>query len=274
MKLKELKYVTFIGLAGASLMFSCVSDPNSPGLEYMPDMYRSPAAEAYIDYAEVRGIYSEEAAQLIEEHFSFVPPKGTIPYYGTDQDQVGIMMPYKHGAPVNADKTHGLYGVKQDSAGYANAAFDENPIPFSEEVLKEGKELFQMFCMHCHGEKGDGDGPVITNSGDKYPPPPAYSGGLKDLPAGQIFYSITYGKNAMGSHASQVNKEERWKLVHYVQSLQGVEQGDAADTSAVDMSAGEEDGVEGESAGAGNGEESNEGSTAVEGILEQNDGGH
>ena len=36
-----------------SMMFaSCVNDPNSPGLEYMPDMYRSPAVEAYVDYGE------------------------------------------------------------------------------------------------------------------------------------------------------------------------------------------------------------------------------
>ncbi len=29
---------------------SCRVDPNSAGYEYMPDMYRSPALEAYVDY--------------------------------------------------------------------------------------------------------------------------------------------------------------------------------------------------------------------------------
>jgi mono/diheme cytochrome c family protein len=254
MKLKELKYFTIIGLAGASMMISCVSDPNSPGLEYMPDMYRSPAREAYVDYAEVRGIYNEDAAQLVEDKFTFVPPKGTIPYYGTDQRQVSIMMPYKHGAPVNADKTHGLYGVRQDSAGYANAAFDENPIPWSEDVMKKGKELFEAFCIHCHGESGDGDGTAIVNSGGKFPPPNAYSGPLKNLPPGQIFYSITYGKNAMGSHASQVNKEERWRLVHYVRELQGNGQGGQSDSTAVDADATDGEAIEAVDAGADEGE--------------------
>ena len=32
---------------------------------------------------------------------------------------------------------------------------------------------------------------------------------------------MTYGKGLMGSHASQLTKEERWKVVYYVQKLQG-----------------------------------------------------
>ena len=141
------------------------------------------------------------------------------------------MMPYQHGAPVGSDKTHGLFGMRQDSAGYVNAALDQNPIAYSDEVMKEGKVLFERFCKHCHGEKGDGDGNVPATG--KYPPPPAYNGQLKDLPAGQIFYSITYGKGAMGSHASQLNKEERWKVVYYVQKLQGNDPGAVVDTNTV-----------------------------------------
>ena len=230
MKLKMLKFNSgaFIILTG--VMVSCVGDPNSPGLEYMPDMYRSPSVEAYVDYAEVRGLFRPE---LVGESVSMTPPAGTIPYYGTG-DNVAYMMPYRFGAPIGSDKTHGLYGFAQDSAGYAKSAFDINPIPFSEEVLAEGKALYGLFCIHCHGEKGDGQGTVVTNGNGKFPPPPPYNGpALKDLPAGTIFYSVTYGKNMMGSHASQLNKEERWKVVHYVESLQGKKQGAAAPDTAV-----------------------------------------
>lgn len=224
MKLNTMKLSTGTFILFTGLMVSCVGDPNSPGLEYMPDMYRSPSIEAYVDYAEVRGLFRPE---LVGDKVSMTPPNGTIPYYGVG-NHVKIMMPYKHGAPIGADKSHGLYGVRQDSAGYEASAFDVNPIPFSEEVLNEGKVLYGLFCMHCHGEKGDGQGPVVVNSFGKFPPPPAYDGALKDLPAGKIFYSVTYGKNTMGSHASQLNKEERWKVVHYVEKLQGKPQGDAA----------------------------------------------
>ena len=70
--------------------------------------------------------------------------------------------------------------------------------------------------MHCHGEKGDGNGPMMASG--------AYSGvpNYKDkasLADGQLFYSIYYGKGMMGSHASQLNKKEIWSLVHYIRKF-------------------------------------------------------
>ncbi|OIQ24560.1 MAG: hypothetical protein BM555_07060 [Crocinitomix sp. MedPE-SWsnd] len=234
--------IKYFGIALLAIgLGSCTSDPNSPGVEYMPDMYRSPAAEAYVDYGEVRGQFDEGAAQIVEDKFSFVPPNGTIPY----SDKGGVMMPYEHGAPLNADKTHGLYGMRQDTAGAVNAHNDINPIPFSDDVLAEGKVLYERFCIHCHGEKGAGDGGVPSSG--KYPPPGAYNGPLKDKTAGDIFYTITYGKGAMGSHASQVNKEERWKLVYYVQKLQGKDPGaDAAIPNGADANVEGGEGVDGQ----------------------------
>ena len=74
-------------------------------------------------------------------------------------------------------------------------------------------------CMHCHGKEGQGDGQLIETG--KFPPPPAYNGpALKELPEGKMFHTITYGKGLMGSHASQLTKEERWKVIHYIQELQ------------------------------------------------------
>ena len=89
--------------------------------------------------------------------------------------------------------------------------------------MTEGEELYGIFCIHCHGESGDGQGSVITNGNGKFPTPGPYK---PELTAGEIFYTITYGKNAMGSHASQVNPVERWKIVHYVEGLMGKEQGE------------------------------------------------
>ncbi len=78
--------------------------------------------------------------------------------------------------------------------------------------------LYGKYCVHCHGATGGGDGKV----GAKLPgPPPAYNVALKDLPQGKIFHSITYGKGTMGAHQSLLTQEERWKLVYYVQKLQG-----------------------------------------------------
>ncbi len=214
MKLKAFKILSVTAFIASGTLVSCIADDNSPGLEYMPDMYRSPAVEAYVDYGEVGGIYDEEAQKMVEDKFSYVPPAGTIPYTNGE----GYLAPYNHGAPENADKTHGLYGIAQDTAGRNSAINDLNPIAYTESNAKEGKVLFERFCIHCHGEKGDGQGSVVTNSNGKFPSPGAYK---KELTAGEIFYTITYGKGSMGSHASQVNPMERWKIVHYVEKLAG-----------------------------------------------------
>ena len=74
--------------------------------------------------------------------------------------------------------------------------------------------------MHCHGPKGQGKGSLIQK--ELFLKPPAYSAGdTKNLSAGEIYYTIFYGKGMMGSHASQIVEEKRWKIVQYVQTLQG-----------------------------------------------------
>ena len=185
---KTLKQISVLftvvgGLAIGST--SCVSDPNSPGLEYMPDMYRSPAFEAYSG----NGLYADSMA-------SRLPAEGTIA------------------------RGHMPYMLQNTPEDYEKSATMNNPLPYSPEIVKEGKVVYDKMCTQCHGKDGQGDGPVATNP--KWPgPPPPYNGRIKDLPAGKIFFSITYGKGLMGAHYSQISQEDRWKLTYYIEKLQG-----------------------------------------------------
>ena len=77
-------------------------------------------------------------------------------------------------------------------------------------------------CQHCHGEKGDGNGPMVTSGA--YAGVPNYAN-LTALSDGQMFYSIYYGKGMMGAHNSLVNKKEIWTLVHYVRQFQDANYG-------------------------------------------------
>ncbi len=163
-------------------------DENSPGVEFMPDMYRSPSLEYYSVHT-------------------------------VDGDTLNNAM-----KPVSGSVARGYlpYAYPNTPEGYEKAGLDlHNPLNSElnrADFEKEGEILFSKFCIHCHGEAGAGDGKVSA----KLPgPPPAYDGPLKNLPEGKIFHSITYGKGTMGSHASQLTQEERWKLVYYVQKLQG-----------------------------------------------------
>lgn len=162
-------------------------DPNSPGVEFMPDMYRSPSLEAYA------------ANDILPDSMTAQQPvAGTIPMTGA--------MPYPY---------------PNDTAGYSAAGkYLKNPIEYSDRALADGQVLYGKFCIHCHGAEGKGDGTIVANG--KFPgAPPSYSSAaIKNLPEGKIFHTLTYGKGLMGSHASQLSQEERWKIVHYVQKLQ------------------------------------------------------
>ena len=216
----------FINILGLSAMLfsalslgSCSSDADSSGLEYMPDMYRSPAIEPYVDYGEIRG---REQKELKTRLSALTPPKFTIPYFGTDSTEVKLMLPNLRKANIAFRETHGLFGFDfslQDE--YALAANDKNPLILSasnsEKILAKGKELYAAMCQHCHGEKGDGNGPMVTSG--------AYSGvpnyqNVANLSDGQIYYSIYYGKGMMGAHNSLLSKKEIWTLVHYVRQFQ------------------------------------------------------
>jgi mono/diheme cytochrome c family protein len=187
------------------LVMSCSRNEDSPGYEYMPDMYRSQAIEAYVDY----GLVSDDEHEELKNTMSArTPSVGTIPF-NTDPSMASIMMPYKLG---NTDE------------GYESAK--QNHIPDfyieTEEIAnanaKEGAQLFTYFGSHCHGATGASDGKVVTYG--EFNPPNPYNGGYKDRTIGQIFHVITYGKGAMGAHGSQLNKDERWKVALHVRTLQ------------------------------------------------------
>jgi mono/diheme cytochrome c family protein len=197
---KTIKFVFASALFGLVLtsFTSCgKKDVNSPGVEFMPDMYRSPSLEYYGIHT-VDGDTINSAKKPVEGTVS----RGYIPYVYSNTpegyEQAGLNL-------------HNPYASQKD-------AFE-----------KDGEVLYGKFCVHCHGAAGAGDGKV---AGKLPGPPPAYNGALKNLPEGKIFHSITYGKNSMGSHASQLTQEERWKLVFYVQKLQGPKE-TASDTTKV-----------------------------------------
>ena len=190
MKRNYLNSITKITVAVVAVIsISSCQEEGGLAPEYMPDMYRSPSIETYVDYGEVRGGLTDE--ELVNTSNARLPVVGTIPRG---------YMPYSY---KNTPEDYELAGQNL-----------KNPIVFTDEVLSNGKELYGMFCVHCHGDKGQGDGTLVQR--DKFPPiPTKFASGL-DLSAGKMFHSITYGKGLMGAHASQLNQEERWKLVHYI----------------------------------------------------------
>src|SRR6185436_271943 len=180
-----LKPVSFA--FGIIILFSsCGHNPQKPGLEFMPDMYRSPSLETY----QPTTLFTDSSSAL-------KPVAGTIPR------GFNTYFPYPN-----------------DTTGYEKAGKElKSPLEAHEENIKEGDRLFHIYCQHCHGEKGDGQG-TMSIKGDKFPVPSYFDDAHINLPEGKMYFSVTYGKNLMGPHASQLDPDQRWKIVSYIKSLQ------------------------------------------------------
>jgi mono/diheme cytochrome c family protein len=84
--------------------------------------------------------------------------------------------------------------------------------------LKKGEYLFNIYCISCHGVKGDGQGVLVQN--EKFLGVPSFAPSrLPNITEGSIFHVETFGKNMMGSHASQLTAKERWKIAQHVLKL-------------------------------------------------------
>jgi len=123
-------------------------------------------------------------------------------------------------APANtvSRNKHGWlpYRLEKDSLALASELM-KNPLDSTTAVISEGKILYEMYCDHCHGPKGEGNGKVS----EKYNGVPNYkSDALKSITEGHIFHVITQGKGLMWAHGSQINPEDRWKIAKYVKTLQ------------------------------------------------------
>jgi mono/diheme cytochrome c family protein len=182
----------------AAAFFSCRSaGKNDPGTIYMPDMAYSRAVETYADHSHLKdaGI-----------NYDATPVAGTV----------------KRGDIL------GGFNLPMDKAGdttnYVASKAIANPLPpLTATETIEAARLYKINCGICHGEKLDGNGPLYKGGEGPYPAKPATLVGdakYEAMPAGQMMYSLTYGKNLMGSYASQLSSKQRWMIIHYIKSVQ------------------------------------------------------
>ncbi len=206
--MKQNISIVIVLLSSIVAVVSSCDSKRQPGKIYMPDMTYS---RAYESYAEHDSIFTREidnkGGKLI--FYNNIPPSGTI--------KRGELFPYT---------------LPNDATGYERSATVKNPIDsLSAADMAEAGRLFNINCAICHGEKAAGNGPISTSG---------KIGGIANLtlPAyvsmadGTMFHSITYGKNLMGSYASQVDRKQRWMIVKYIRTLQPKAAGAATTASA------------------------------------------
>ncbi len=195
--MKKIVIPTLI-LVAVMLAVSCSDIQRTPGRVYMPDMAYSRAYETYATTEEMK-------ADLLKRgiHFSNIPVPGTI--------KRGELLPFL----LTKD-------VAPDSSNYHASREVKNPLTSMDTV--EAERLYLVNCAICHGPKLDGNGPLYKGGDGPFPAAPAnFISGKPEylaMPEGMMFYSATYGKNKMGSYASQLNTEQRWMVIAYIKSKQ------------------------------------------------------
>jgi mono/diheme cytochrome c family protein len=95
--------------------------------------------------------------------------------------------------------------------------------------IERGRDRYQIYCAPCHGALGDGNG--ITKRYGMGATPSYHDPRLRGLAEGEIFNTITAGKNTMLPYADKLTPEDRWAVVAYVRALQRAQQGTVADVT-------------------------------------------
>ncbi|MCL4523186.1 MAG: cytochrome c [Acidobacteria bacterium] len=175
----------FVLLASVGLVLASRRDPATTNYEFIPEMAHSPRYNAFSPNPHLAG------GMTLQPPVPGTIPRGNLPlhYQATPEDSL--------------------------------RAGEELKNPFSYDdgrALDRGMFVYVNFCQTCHGPLGLGDG-TVTQRG--FPAPLSliapHAVGMKD---GQMFHIVSYGQKNMASYAAQVSREDRWKVVLYVRSLQ------------------------------------------------------
>lgn len=210
------KFYRNIIIALLIVAYLLYKNPTSTGNVYAPDMAYSRAYETYSQDT-IPGLFNNVKHYL----GSLIPVVNTVsrealPSNELYQTEKSVIYSYRY--------TQFFQNNDVDKARAGNEIF--NPYKPTPEVLKRGEVIYNTQCAICHGTKGLGDGPLIVREDGSDPAykavPPSYADRLKTLKDGEIFHSITYGKNLMGGYAGHVKADDRWKLVCYIKELGGL----------------------------------------------------
>ena len=204
-----MKNKFIIASLSALVAFTACSDvKRTPGKIYMPDMAYSRAYESYADHSNLaeKGI-----------NYNSRPVEGTI----SREEEMPFHIPMDNPG---------------DTTNYNASKAVPNPYDsLSKADMEEAERLYLINCGICHGDKLNGNGPLYKDGNGPYAAKPAALVGdakYEAMPAGQMFYSVAYGKNLMGSYASQLSRKQRWQVIAYIKAKQQANKEKAAPAAA------------------------------------------
>lgn len=175
-----------------------------PPLEIFPDMDHQPKVQPQHPsnfFADGRG--------------SQKPVEGTIPLGYTLENRY-LQTGAKNGVlgPTGFTNAPDYYHTGRIGDTYG----DGLPVDVNEQLLNRGEERYRINCSVCHGLIGAGNG-IVTQYG-LVAVANFHDDRIRTMPDGQIYSTITNGKNTMGAYGPQIAVEDRWAIVAYIRALQ------------------------------------------------------
>lgn len=199
--MKKTAIIATLILSMAVVFIGC-KDKREPGRIYMPDMTYSRAYESYA--------YRDSAIFTMDPNnaghkifYNNLPPAGTI--------KRGELYPFTI-APDNSFST-----IDSNATLVSQLAAVKNPLgPLTKPDSIEASRLFNINCAVCHGAKAEANGPLAPKIGGVK----SIIAGSPNYSDGRIFFVMEYGQGNMGSYASQLSREQRWRIVQYIRTLE------------------------------------------------------
>lgn len=177
------------------LSFAAARDFSKPNLEFLPDMYHGPSYHAF-EQNENTG-----NGRTLREPAPGSIPRGMLPFEYEPTEQDALRAGEELTNPMSADDMGSL---------------------------SRGATAYAIYCQHCHGPGGEGDGMVARRG---FPPPASllieHAINMRD---GQMFHVATLGQGNMPGHAAQVSREDRWHIINHIRTLQADAQRKSAAT--------------------------------------------
>jgi len=207
-------FLLLYALSIAAVVSICglrASHSRRPAIELFPDMVRQnkvrpqTPSEFFPD---------GEASRLIPD--GTVPRGGPYVLSGVELKIDGKPVYAYEDSPVNTGRV----------AGTTNWT-PVNPLPITRQLLDRGQQRYEINCLPCHGPDGDGKG--ITSKYGMVGMANFHDQRLINMCDGEIFNTITHGKNLMGAYGPNVPVEDRWAIIAYVRALQLSQLATAAD---------------------------------------------
>ena len=179
-----------------------------PPFELFPDMVRQMKVRAQSPL----GFFADGRGPRL-------PVAGTVPI-GYEMPKTANMMA---GAPIAEPTSHQTVGFSVGTDYFDTGKMGQNwgtgiPIPVTAQLMQRGRERFSITCAMCHGATAAGNGitktyglaTVVTLQDDR----------IRKMADGEIFNTITNGKNTMMAYGPNLVVTDRWAIIAYLRALQ------------------------------------------------------